>query len=473
LRNEKSAFTNSGIIVTATVTLLACSHFNYGLKGVETNSIAQLKDKQLKDLPRVPAQEVLSSILGLGATEKMDMERLKLEAFQRCQGEFVKPVITPVPVLDPPQSGGPDQVGMIFQEELSVRTQNLLDRDDFYFSPRPRAAVNTLPMEIFVDADNSGSFIRKTWDDANPDFTSSIIQPPIDKNTLPPAGRVLTEMIIGHKAPAGGYPQLFDIRSSAYVRFAGYPPQVTGASMRLGAHKIFSKGGKDENAAHEDFPIIRALFVSVPNLKTARALVLLESQLFCGALSLDMTEGENAAITVDNYFFTREDYRWKKDPHTAFVAYSSMLWKTEKQTPERDSDEAHDSDMLTVKFADNTESKYRLDPPADGIAVKDFGGKRIGKKIAEWILANEDRDPAHYADFEPALGTTNYDKRVSYSVKILESNIRTSVTVYEQATGAEYADNIVAASTIRQDIKKAKSPQDAAHFKYRTTAFYP
>lgn len=400
----------------------------------------------------------------------MNLTRLKAEAFAVCQSPFKAPVVEPIPILDPPSQGGASAEGMVYLEELAVRTTNLLDRDGFYFSPRPRAAVNTLPMEIFVDNDSTGIYSRKTWEDANPDYSSSQIQPPILKNSIPEAGRVLAELIIGHRSPQGDYPQLFDLRSSAYFRFAGYPPQVTGASLRLAAHKIFNLVGKSNLKSKEDFPIVRAVYASIKDPKTANALVLVESDLFCGALSMDMIEGANAEVVVDGYWYTRSDFNWREDPHTGLVAYSSMMWKNESHTPENISDEAHDSDMLTVTTSDGVAKRYPLDPPATGLRARDL---TVRKQPVEWTLANEDRDPSHYADFQPALGKTNYNFRASYKVTLLESNIKTGVSLYELAADGEYGDNIVAVSTLRQNIKKATSVDQAVRFKYKTTAFFP
>ncbi len=265
---------------------------------------------------------------------------------------------------------------------------------------------------------------------------------------------------------------MFDIRSSAYVRFAGYPPQITGASLRLGAHGIFGKGENNADV-REDFPVVRSMFVSVVNNTTARAFVHVESDLFCGAMQLDMVEGDRAAIVVDSYWFTREDYNWRKDPHTGFIAYSSMLFKTEKHTPERNSDEAHDSYTLRIKFANGTNRRYELDPPEHGLSIRDLTDGRNQSQPVEWTLSNEDRNPEHYADFKSALGDTNYDLRASYKVEILESTHRTGVSLYEHSPDGEYGDNIVAVSTIRQDIRKARNVNEFVRFKYKTTAFFP
>ncbi len=404
----------------------------------------------------------------------MDIERLKARAFSACQSPNVAFVVEPVPFLDPPTVNGSDNEGLVYQEELAIRTANLLDKDGFYFSPRPRAAVNQLPMKIYVDEEGKGSYVLKTWDDANPDYSSSDIKPPINRDLIPPSGRVLSEVIIGHQAPQGGYPQLFDIRSSAYVRFAGYPPQITGASLRLGVHRIFGKTANPKKSVPEDFPVIRTMFMSLLNNQTARAFLILENQLFCGALVVDMTEGLNAEVLVDGYWYTRNDFNWRKDPHTGFVAYSSMLFKTEKQTLERATDEAHDSDTFRIKFADGTQIRYEIDPPKTGLRIQEFPvGQRKSAPPVEWILANEDRDPHHYADFKPALGDTNYDLRASYKVEILESSHRTGVSLFEHSPDDEYGDNLVAVSTLRQNIKKATNVDEFVRFKYKTTAFFP
>ena len=407
---------------------------------------------------------------------KMNIELLRQAAFSRCQGSYQTPTILPVPALDPPVDGQANSLGMVYEEALAVRTTNLLDQQGFYFSPKPRLAVDKLPMDIYVDNTNSGFYQLKTWNDANPDFSASVIQPAIDKNSLPPAGRVLTELIIGHVSPSGDYPQLFDLRSSAYVRFAGFPPQVTGASLRLGAHRVFSLGSSGQAGGEpEDFPIIRSMYVSTLDSTTARAYVLLENELFCGALIMDMSPtGGNASITIDSYWYTRRDFEWRKDPNTGLAAYSSMFWKSEQQDSNSNTDSAHDSDTMIVKFANGLKKTVPLGPPMSGLQVNDLtaGKASIGGAIG-WTLANEDRNPAHYADFQANLGNTNYYLRASYDVAILASNVRTGVNLYEQATNGEYGDNIVALSTLRQDIKKATNVGQFVHFKYRTTAFYP
>lgn len=403
--------------------------------------------------------------LHVQASEVMTIEKLKTEAFSRCQTSFQRPFTISIPFLDPSAAGGIESVGMTYQEELAVKSKNLLDQNDFYISPRPRAAVNTLPMDVFVDNENSGVYLKMTWEDALFDYSSSVIQPPIDKNLIPAEGRVMTEVIIGHRSPKGDYPQLFDLRSSAYVRFAGYPPQVTGASLRLGSHHIF---GQD---AQEDFPIVRSVYLSAADSTKARAFIIVESDLFCGAVKMEMNPKDTSAeVVMDTFWYTREDFIWKKDSHTGLVAYSSMFWRNEVNTASI-SGEAHDSDTMTLRYKNGLEEKFPLQPPVSGLRIRDLTEHTFGPE--EWILSNEDRDPTHYADFYPALRETNYDKRASYNVKILESNIKTGVSLYEMAADGEYGDNIVAVSTIRQDIKKANNADESVHFKYKTTAFYP
>jgi len=428
---------------------------------------------------------------GPEAYETVSLDDLRKRAFALCQVEFQMPATPPIPILDPPIDGNPGSVGLVYQEELAVLTDLALDKtttERTYFIVRPRLAGNKTPMEVYVKGDE-GKYQRKYWEHINLRFPSEAIHPGIDKDLIPAEGRVLSEVMIGHGTPERGYPFVFNLRSSAYVRFSPYSPQVAGASLRLAAHKLFSQGGPGETGAQEDFPIVRAVFMALnPDGLTSNLLVLVENKLLCGALSLDFqviddralgkTHGgkdgdSHADLTVDGYWYTRENFDWQRDPHTALVAYSSMAWRMKKDVGEGN-DQAHDSDYLSINYAGNKKTdRYEIYPPKQGLKINDFTAKEPNLKPSEWILANEDRDPKHYALFQPALGATNYNFRSSYKVAILESNIKTGVSLYEFATENEYGDNLVAASTIRQNIAKAKNDKDFVHFKYRTTAFFP
>ncbi len=412
---------------------------------------------------------LLISQFAQAQTVMIDADKLKAIAFSRCQIPFQAAVVAPIPMLDPPADGQIGSLGMTFQEELAVKTTNLLDQQGFYFTPVPRAAVSQLPMDIYVETAKPGIYALKKWSDANPDYSSPIIQPPISKDLIPPAGQVLTELIVGHVSPMGDYPELFDLRSNAYWRFAGFPPQVAGASLRLGGHNVF--GPRIKPGTAEDFPIVRAIYMSLLDPQTARAYVMVENELFCGALAVYLSPlGNNAQMVVDGYWYTRRDFKWREEPHTGLLAYSSMFWKSEQQDSSSTTDSAHDSDTMIVKLKNGKQRRYRLAPPLAGIDVHNLTPKQ---SISGWVLANEDRNPSHYADFQARLGKTNYNFRSSYDVAILKSNVRTGVSLFEQATNGEYADNIVALSTLRQNITKSKSIDDFVHFKFQTTAFYP
>ena len=441
------------------------------------------------------AATVSSASDGFGAEVKISMDDLRHAAFARCQAPWVKPVVIPVPVLDPPVAGGQEALGMTYQEELEVHVPNILDKNNFYLFAKPRAALNTLAVDMYLDGDNSGTYKKVTWERVNPDYTSDKITPPVGdcpatmpqderkkcaQAAIPDAGRYLTELIIGHVSPMGGWPQIFDLRSSAYVRYSGFPPMNAGASYRLGAHRLWSiKLGEttatefndQDFTSPEDFPVVRTLFTAVKDDKTATTMVVVESELFCGALSLDMTVGMTPEIVTDGYWYTRADYDWKKDSNTGLAAYSSMFWMDEKGTPGYSGDEAHDSDTMRVRFNDGTEKMQLIEMPTAKLKVYDFSDDTGGKKVTGWSLANEDRDPLHYRYFDAALGASNFINRASYRVDVLDSNIEMGARLYVHWTDGEYLDNIVGVSTIRQDIKKAATPDEFVHFKYKTSAY--
>ncbi len=430
-----------------------------------------------------------------GPEIKITMDRLREAAFARCQAPWQKPVVTPVPVLDPPVSGGQAALGMTYQEELEVHVPNILDKNNFYLFAKPRAALNTLAVDLYLDRDNTGVYKNVTWASVDPDYTSDKITPPVGdcpasmpgderkkcaQAAIPDAGRYLTELIIGHVSPMGGWPQIFDLRSSAYVRYSGFPPMNAGASYRLGAHRLWSIKLGETDATEfeekdftspEDFPVVRTLFTSVKDDKTATAMVVVESELFCGALSLDMTVAAQPEIVTDGYWYTRDDFHWKADSNTGLAAYSSMFWMNEKDTPGYSGDEAHDSDTMRVHFSDGSEKVQPIEMPTAKLKVYDFSDTSGGKKVTGWSLANEDRDPLNYRFFDAALGASNFINRASYRVDVLENSVEMGARLYVHWTDGEYLDNVVGVSTIRQDIKKATEASDFVHFKYKTSAY--
>lgn len=464
----------------------------------------------------LPSVELIAS--PKGATLSMNMLALRQKAFKLCQAPYKKLTVEPVPEIDPPPEGiGIDGLGLTYQEESMVQTKTSLSKDNFYLKARPRLAGNNWPMDVFIDYQNSGRYTQLTWEDAEPDFSVESpqfdskgnprpplkITPTVDPQKLPKAAKVLTELTVGHLDKNGGWPGFFVIRSNGYIRFAGLGEgQRMGSSMRLGAHRIWRIGEKTKDQSYypqaedpalfttEDFPRIRELYANIINKDTAELLILIEGELFCSALKVNIHPGENTNLVVDGHWYFRNDYDFRKDPNTALIAYSSMMYQNEFHTPEDSTDEAHDSDTLRVQFSDGSTAAYPvLAPPnqSEELYVNDISALR-GKNVMSWALANEDRDPNHYMHFDryidemikdPATGEVTklikngYYPRVSYRVDILNTSVDVGLRLYAHSPQFEWADNVVGASTIRQNIPKSKSVKDSVHFKYQTTSYFP
>jgi hypothetical protein len=343
----------------------------------------------------------------------MTLEKLRAETFARCQGKWERPHPERVPELDPTGPEGPRGTGLVYQEELLVQTSEIpfANPQGFWVKPKPRAAVNDLGMDLYVDKDGSGVYHKLTWDDANVQFPgrpagltreqddkfradlwrdrnapvpapgllskaqedalrrdpNSVlwIEPPIDRTKIPEAGKVLTEILYGHRTPGPKlddkgavvkddkgnpvfeWPLLFDIRSSGYIRFSGFG-QRQGASMRVAAHGVFGAAAVPHSKIGEDFPVVRAMYTKLVDATTSNAMAVVESSLFCGVMNMTMKAEGDAAIDVDSYWYTRQDFKAAEDPFTGLIAYSSMNWKNEDVTPGTHTDEAHDSDTLIV-----------------------------------------------------------------------------------------------------------------------------
>ena len=337
----------------------------------------------------------------------MDIKQLRDVAFQRCQAaNFVRPNPAPVPDLDPPQFNShgielhylPNGIlapenqageypanavkgkGIDYSEEgLIAASRDIYSDQDFFFRSRPRSALNTVPVQLFVKKTGSANYDRVTWDMAGFDYSDPGIKAPIDAANLAAAGKVLTKLIVGHKTPQGGWPQIFDYGSTGYLRFQGYS-QVPGASFRTaGAHNVFGteyfNPHTNKPTSGEDFGLLQAAFFSVKDSETTNVLALVEGDLFCGALDINMSPGEESVVEVDSYWYTRRDFVWKEEPNTGFVTYSSMFYQNAKPTTNNHHDEhtdgAHDSDTLIVNYKDGTNSVFPIKVPTANTNVYD------------------------------------------------------------------------------------------------------
>lgn len=529
----------------------------------------------------------------------MNIGMLRQAAFQRCQTPtFAAPKPASIPDLDPPtfnshgvelhylpngllapEDGNgnypADSVkgpGIDYTEEGLIQTSHDLYADqDFFFRSRPRAALNTLPVQLFVQRAGAATYESMTWEMAAFDYSNPGIQPPIDVTKLPAAGQVLTKLLVGHKAPSGGFPQIFDYGSTGYLRFQGYS-QVPGASFRTaGAHNVFGtefvNPSTNESTPEEDFGVLEAVFFSVKNGQTTNVLALVEGGLFCGAFDINLTPGEESVVDVDSYWYTRRDFNWQKEPNTGFVAYSSMYFQGVHPAADGHHDEytdaAHDSDTLIVNYQDNsrkvvpielptlyskvynppgvgttsfqigltpassaglfqigqtvevwsqvaggdarssdgTKKSWKIlatNPPVGTLTLegsrtsaatitggdilfvrgqrlldKDASGQDSGKLVKGFLLENVDRNPTNYTYYRLALKDSSYEYRSSYGVEILESNVKTGVNLIAHIPNKEYLDNIVAFSTLRQNLPKSRSADDFSHFHYKTWSCNP
>lgn len=374
--------------------LLAVSLVLAGCKTTETQSV-------LRD----------NGTAGAGPTftnaASMDVNQLRQTAFDRCQAaNFVRPNPAPVPDLDPPQFNShgielhylpngqlapEDQAGeypanavkgkgIDYSEEgLIEASHDLYSDQEFFFRSRPRAALNTVPVQLYVKKTGATTYDRVTWDMAGFDYANAKIKAPIDAASLAAAGKVLTKLIVGHKSPKGGWPQIFDYGSTGYLRFQGYS-QVPGASFRTaGAHNVFGteymNPHTNQPTSGEDFGLLQAAFFSVKDAKTSSVLALVEGDLFCGVLDISLTPGEESVVEVDSYWYTRRDFVWQDEPNTGFVTYSSMFYHNAEPAADGHHDEhtdgAHDSDTLIVSYKDGTNSIIPIKVPTATTNVYD------------------------------------------------------------------------------------------------------
>jgi len=407
----------------------------------------------------------------------MNLDLLKADAFALSKAAFQREVVAAAGVLDFPADSKIESVGMVDKEKNAIKTSNFLEQNTFYVTAQPRASLKRQSMRIFTDANRDGDFEERTYLEANPDFSSSIIQPALSIDDIPLAARVLSQLTVGQQQSAGKFPQFLTIGADAYARFNGFEPQTVGSSFRAAAHNIFGFGAPPGTG--EDFPFIRELYVTINDSSSTQLLGLVDSEGFTGAISIKVDPGPATVLDVDSTWYPRRDIFVAAEPETAFLAYSSMFWKDERYTPLKGTDEAHDLDRLVVGF-DTTDdlkpetvvtAKMQL-PRQIGtvpiVSITKFEELYPGRPVFV-ALDNRDQDPAHYTDYDDA----KYAKRDSYAFEILHSDIDLGLHLFEQSANSEYHDNIVVAATILADLHPVASAADGIHIVSRHHGYVP
>ncbi len=391
---------------------------------------------------------------------------LAQEAFLLAAQPFTPVVIEDIPVLDPPVDGRLESEGLVFEEINRITVEELVDDPplETYALARPRASLDRLRFRVHTDADRDGTYDLKTYADAAPNYGNEIIEPPIDTALLPIAGKVLTRLVVGHSEPGNGAPQFFDFGASGYSRFNGFS-QINGSSHRIAAHNVFDPA--------EDFPRYREVYFAIEDAATSNLKALIDAEGFTGAADIDLTPGEESVMAVRAAFYPRRPILVADEPYTGFVAYSSMFWKDEDDTPEDSTDEAHDVDLVVVGYDTDGDGgvdlirEHPVENPA-AVVVTDFGADQPGEQIYV-ALENRDRDPAHYATYSSA----DYHLRSSYSIEMRSSDVPWSVILHETPTSSEFFDNVALHLAMAEDLAPAASSAEAIAVEYLTRAYFP
>jgi hypothetical protein len=419
---------------------------------------------------RALALEPLESRQLLSAVP-MNLDLLTERAFALSQETYQPVVVPPVEILDYPADYQLESIGLVFQEKDAIRTANFLDQNGVFVKPQVRGSNNKMSMRIFVDENRDGWFDERFYEDAQADYSDPIIQPPIDPADIPPAGRVISQLSVGAPQPNQGFPQFLTIGAEGYGRFNAYTPQTVGSSFRVAASNIFAMNGQSE-----EFPFFREMYATIVDAQRVRLLGLVDSEDFTGAVSITVSPGLQTVLDVDATWFPRRELVAGGHEATAFLAYSSLFWKDEWDTPWDASDEAHDIDRLVVGLDTNTDgladrvvtSRMALPRQAGEVTVTDFEQLYGGQPVFA-SLDNRDRDPAHFQAYE----TADYATRASYAFEILHSDVAVGLRLYEQHTASEYHDNIAVAARVLEDLPPATTVNDGIRVVSRHYAFFP
>ena len=445
------------------------SHGNTG-SGKCRHGRNRRRNRENQRVQRTLTFETLENRVVLSSVQ-MSLAILKDRAFALSQAAFQPVTVTPVPMLDYPADSRLESEGLVFQEKDAIVTGTFLDQSGTYVKPQVRASNNVKSMRVFTDANRDGWFEERTYAEAGADYSAPIIQPPINPADIPAEGRVLSQLTIGAPQSGQGYPQFMTIGAEGYARFNGYTPQTVGSSYRVAASNIFNRNG-----GPEEFPLFREMYATVTAANRVQLLGLVDSADFTGAVSLTLTPGTQTVIDEDATWYPRHDLSAADNQATAFLAYSSLFWKDELDTPGDSTDEAHDIDRLVVGLDTSGDTlpdkvvtaRMQIPGTAGAVTVTDFEEQYGGRPVFV-SLDQRDRDPTHYQ----AYGTATYATRDSYAFQILHSDVDVGLRLYEQHTSSEYHDNIVVAARVLEDLHPVASAAAGIHVASKHYAFFP
>ncbi|MCM8779481.1 MAG: glucan biosynthesis protein [Candidatus Omnitrophica bacterium] len=380
-----------------------------------------------------------------------------IEKAKKMAQERYSPVrIVPIPELDPPVDGKPESVGLVYEEYLKIGGDKFYDDLNWWAMARPRGSQNKYPLNIFAYEPDKRAYKEIKYDITKYNYSSAT--PPITR--VPPEGQYITTLDLGRILVAGKFPQFFTLGGDGYLRFIPLAEsRQMGASFRVAGHNVtWSRTNGDP--FDEDFPLVREVYLRRLGNNWINLLALIDCEGFSGVMDIKLKPHDITLMEVEANFFPRRDILIKNEPHTGFAAFSSMFFLGEEDTPERNDDEAHDSDYLVVNFKDGTAKEIKLKNPEDKKIEQPF---IPDKEVVSFSLQQRDRDPLHYS----AFSVSQYATRPSFDLRIIRTNLPLKVKLFEISTTSEYMDNIVVLLAIKRDLHKGEE----INLKYEVIAY--
>jgi glucan biosynthesis protein len=352
-------------------------------------------------------------------------ERYAIEAEKAAKGAYEPEVPVACPVLDRPPDGDEAAEGLVFEEYAALTSGsagNFVDRDSWWVKALPRGELHLQTLEVY---DAQCAAVRYEQFQFDYSATTPVVDP------VPACGHGLSALEIGH-AFFQASPQLMQLEATAYARLVGLQLNPAfGTSLRF----------TTENAAHEGelFPALTKVSVGEPQAQSLSFVARLRASTFEGVMQAKLLPAAATRLHVKLRLYPRAG----KDPSVkvGVLGMSSMFWKGAADTPEVDSDEAHDADHLYVRWADGDERRVALrNPPEEGTSNPALWQRTVYSGNLETIaLEQRERDPNRYLLYRSA----HYGDRPSMSASQIQSSVPLTAELSISNTSSEYLDNLV------------------------------
>ncbi|HET9960676.1 MAG TPA: glucan biosynthesis protein [Polyangiaceae bacterium] len=278
---------------------------------------------------------------------------------------------------------------------------NFYDDGTWWLKGAPRGEVHVDPVRLSSERCESVTFERLG-------FNYSAARPPIWD--VPECGKYLTGLYAGSRT-GSSWPQLLHIDGSGWTRLAALEKEPAfGSYVRL----LGSGPANGDGSAR-----VIGIDVVTVDSEALRLRLSLDGPDFSGLMDALLAPGNPSRLFVEVSLFPRAGRPLSRLP---LATLSGGFLRGRSDTPENDTDEAHDADRIEVQWDDESRSGWdwaELVGGARGSGWETLAAGEPGDRVKSMALIQSERAPERYA----AEPEARYARRPDLGIREIRSDL--------------------------------------------------